>query len=482
MNKVLLVIPKSKSMFGDDNSLPGHPHVGISYLVAILKDKNQIKIFDEGLRQNRDELFTIIDTFKPDIIGVTAFSYNYKYFYTIIEEIKSFTKIPVVVGGPHVSAMGKGVLDETKADFAIKGEGEITFPELLEEFNENKPEFKKIDGLIWRNGKEIIENQNREPIRDLDTLSFPDYDAFEFEKYPYFSEKKIPIITSRGCPNRCIYCSVRLSMGQRFRYRSAENVVKEIKYWYDKGFINFEINDDNFTFNKKRALEICDLIIDNKIKINFQLYNGIRVDRIDRELLEKMKEAGCNFVTFGCESGNEEVLKVIKKDIKLDQVRQAVEIAKELNIRHSVNFIIGHPGETYDKALDSIEFAKSLKCDFVNFYNLVPYPGTDLYNWLLENGTFIVPKESYLREISYRNEKPIFETSEFSESERAKVLQMGFDLYEYSIIRFRFGDYLGPLIFHVTRNKKIASIGRNFLLNSYIGKKIHAYTISRSNK
>lgn len=483
MSKILFLIPKSKSMFGDDNALPGHPHVGIAYLTSVLKnEKHLVKIFDDGIENNRDRLVELFGTFNPDIVCITAFSYNYKYFIEAIEIVKRIKNIPVVVGGPHVSATKKSSLIETHADFAIKGEGELTLPELIFEMQKDAPHFENISGLIWKQGAEIIENPDREFIEDLNQLPFPDYEAFGFEKYPYYQERKIPIITSRGCPSRCNYCSVRLSMGKRFRSRSANNVFDEIKYWHDKGFRIFEINDDNFAFNKKRAIEICDLIIDSGLNINFHLYNGIRVDNLDENLLKKMKMAGCKFVAFGCETGNEDVLKTIKKGITLDQVRKAVVIAKKLKLHHSVNFIIGHPGENYEKAMDSIRFAKSLDCDFVNFYNLVPYAGTDLYNWAMENAHFLVPKDSYLNDISYRDNNPIFETPDFTATERKKVMKKGFDLYEYSVIRFRFGKIIGSNIYYLTRNQHIAKISRNLLLNTRIGKKIHAFVIQKSTK
>ncbi|MDD5729292.1 MAG: radical SAM protein, partial [Victivallales bacterium] len=281
--------------------------------------------------------------FKPTLIGVTIFSYCYSLAFELILKIEKCTDIPIVAGGAHVSAVGAKMLTDSKVDFAVKQEGEFTLLELLKEYVKGSRDFSGINGLIWRDSKGmIIENPNRKFIEDLDALPFPDYESFGIERYVCFKQKTLPLITSRGCPFGCNYCSVRLSMGQRFRARSAENVFSEIKHFYDKGYRSFDFNDDCFTLDNGRAESICDLIIKNRLVLRFQLYNGIRVDTVTLELLKKMKKAGCFFVSFGCEAGNNKVLKAIKKGITIEQVRQAVDWANQAGIRNSVNFIIGH--------------------------------------------------------------------------------------------------------------------------------------------
>ena len=488
--KILFIVPRSKTMFGEDTgekSEVAYPHVGISYLVAYLKlhlPVVKISIFDEGLDGDKDNknLKNIIAVYRPDIIGITTFSYNYKYFYTLIKNIKKFTKIPIILGGPHVSAMRKKVLEETKADYAVKGEGEITLVEFLKEFQKKSPKYSKIDGLIWIRKGKIVENKDRVLIGDINILPFPSYEAFDLNRYLCSKEKILPLITSRGCPYGCNYCSVRLSMGRGFRARSPDNVLAEIEHWYNQGFNRFEINDDCFTLDIKRAEQICDLIIKKKLKITYNLFNGIRVDRVTKPLLIKMKKSGCIFISYGCETGNNETLKTIGKGINLEQVKKAVKITNEVGIKNAVNFIIGHVDETYEKALDSIYFAKSLPASFVNFYNLIPYPGTDIFNWIKRNGKFLYPVETYLRDISYRDAKPVFETKEFTRKERIKVLKKGFNLYEKRVIQFRLGKYLGGITYLLTRYKPISTIIINFGLYNKIGRKILIYLSSASRK
>jgi len=483
--KILFVIPKSKTMFGDDSgakSLPGHPHVGIASLIAFLKKNypaTEIKIFDE---QTDDflKLKEVIKKFKPALVGVTCFSYNYQYFYDLILKIKKLSKALIVLGGPHVSALRKEVLKETKADLAIKGEGEITLCELIKELEKARPSFRKIKGLIWRQKEEIIENEDRELIKNLDNLPFPDYYAFPIERYSCFLIKALPLMTSRGCPYGCNYCSVRLSMGRGFRPRSPENVLREIKYWYQKGWTNFDINDDCFTLDLKRAEKICDLIVKKNLKIKFQLYNGIRVDRISLKLLKKLKKAGCTFIAYGCESGNEKILKIIGKGISLKQVRQAVDWTNQAGIKNAVNFIIGHPTETYSQALETLSFARSLPTNFVNFYNLVPYPGTESFQWAQKHGHFLYSPKTFLRDISYRDNLPIFETSEFTKEQRQEIMSKGFNLYEKKILSFRLGSIMGSTIYLLTRPKIVNKLVFDFALANKFGNRLYQFLSAKS--
>jgi len=264
-----------------------------------------------------------------------------------------------------------------------------------------------------------------------------------------------------------------LSMGNRFRPRSPENIVEEIAYWYNKGFTSFDINDDCFNFDIQRAVRVCDLILKRNLRISYQLYNGIRADRLSKELMEKMKKSGCNFLSFGCESGSEEILKVIKKGLKLEKVRQAVSWSNEVGIRNSVNFIIGHPHETYQTAMETLDFAKSLPSDFVNIFNLVPYPKTELYRWIKEHGNFLVDQKDYLKGVAAYDDNPIFETKEFTRQERIKALKKGRALYERRIMQFRLGKNLGYLAYLFMRIRPLAKLGRTLALSNNFGNKVY---------
>lgn len=472
--KILFVIPRIKSLFGD-KGMTAHPHIGIAYLSAFLKkNKVGVKVFDHGIEDDTRKLVLLVNQFKPDLIGITMFSYCYKEAYDLIELLNTNTAIPIVVGGPHICAVGKRIFEEANIEFAVKQEGECTLLELLKELKKNMADFSGIRGLIWRNNKgEIIENPDRDFITDLDSLPLPDYDSFGIEEYVCYKQKMLPIITSRGCPFGCNYCSVRLSMGQRFRPRSPENVLLEIRHFYGQGFINFDINDDCFTLDRERAEKICDLIIESKLKIRFQLYNGIRVDTVTPALLKKLKQAGCYFISYGCEAGNDKILKAIKKGITLQQVREAVKWANQVGINNAVNFIIGHKEETYQDALDTLSFARSLPTDFVNFYNLLPYPGTESFAWAKQNARFLVSPDTFLENISYRDNKPVFETNEFTKKQREEIISRGFDLYHKKILTFRMGNLIGNFVYWITKCESINRFASNFALNNSIGRSIY---------
>ena len=174
-------------------------------------------------------------------------------------------------------------------------------------------------------------------------------------------------------------------MGMQFRPRSPENVVNELEHWHKKGWKSFEIHDDNFTLDAVRTEKICNMLIERKMGIKWKIDNGVRADKITKILMQKMKQAGCAYLTFGIESGKDKILKVIKKGEDIESIKNAISIAKEVGIPIGATFIIGHPTETYEDFLESLEFAKSLHLSSVNFYNMVPYPGTELFAWVEKN-------------------------------------------------------------------------------------------------
>lgn len=482
--KVLFVIPKNKfAFFGYRGISPTFPHLGVAYLIAMLQREGiEVKLFDDGSGLTHQDLFNLIETFKPDLIGMTIYTLSRPFAYDLIDEIKDRTHIPIVVGGAHVSTIKGLILQETKADYAIKYEGEYPLIELLNELKSGKPRLEVVKNLIWSHKGEIFENPERQFIADLDSLPFPEFDLYDIKLHPSYGEKLIPLITSRSCPFDCNFCSVKLYMGKGFRKRSPQNVFEEIKYQYAKGYHQFDFNDDCFTLNKKRAEEILDLIIDSKLKIKFQFYNGLRVDTVNPNLLKKLKKAGCFYISYGCESGNQEILKSIKKGITLQQVRDAIRWTNEAGIANSVNFIIGHKGETYQTAMDSINFAKSLPNNFVNFYNLIPYPETEAFEWAKAHGRFLVDTDNYLEAISYADNVPIFETKEFTQEERQKIARMGFAIHERKVLKYRFGRMFGFLLYLLTRGTKIKKMAARFATLNSLGNKIAVILSKRSYK
>jgi anaerobic magnesium-protoporphyrin IX monomethyl ester cyclase len=461
--KMLFVIPKIYANY------PGamHPHTGVASLAAFLEREGiETKIIDMQLNHSFDFLLKQINKFKPTYIGMTMFSFDFISTYKFINKLKLKTNIPIIVGGVHVSSTREDVLKRSNADFAIKQEGEFT---LLELFNGKTK--SKIDGLLWRKGKTIIENNDRCPNWKIDNLPFPMYDKFELEKYTYCSiDKRMPIVTSRGCPYSCTYCAVKLSMGQTFRPRSAEHVVDEIEIWYKRGYKVFEIVDDCFSFDLERAKKICDLLIKRNVKMNWSCGSGIRADKADEELLRKMKNAGCIYTAFGLESGDPEILKEIKKGVTLERAIKTFKSAKKVGLKCSVNFMIGHQKETPDKARKSIALAKKLPISYANFHNYIPYPGTEAYDYVKKHGKFILPVETYLTESASKTSEPVFETPEFTYEERKQVLREAFNLTRLMHLRYRFGYTKGSLLYYLAKNDKTYQLAKKFLLGTKAGR------------
>lgn len=444
--KVLLVIPKTIGRY----IKPTVPHAGIGYIASILlKNNHNVEILDMRVHPHIKDLFKKINTFKPDMVGLTSPSRGYMIAYNLIREIKKQYNIPIIIGGPHASTIEEQILEDTPADYAVMGEGEYTILDLV---NEVYP--SKIKGLMWRDKGKIVKNPYRDWIEDLDSLPFPTYGKFEVDQ---LIERRIPIVSSRGCPFLCNFCLAYKVMGRKFRKRSAENVVAEIEHWYKQGFKEFEFSDDNFTFDIERAEKICDLIIAKKLKIKFLLGNGIRVDRVDENLLRKMKKAGCTFIAYGVEAINENVLKLMKKGISKDKVTKAIIMTHKLGIQTQANFIIGCAGDTFKTFKEALEYSKILPVDEVRFNNMIPYPGTELYDWVKKNGTFLYPPEYYLNNISSREEgiDIIFETKDFTKEERYRAYKIGEKRVMELLIKRHFGNFFGTIAFKIWDNNLI---------------------------
>lgn len=449
--KFLFVIPASTGRYWK----PSTPHVGIGYLSATLNaEGHKTKTFDMRLDNSKNLLFKTINSFKPHYLGITGASLHYKKMYQLINTIKDkYGHLPIIVGGPHASVTKEHVLQYSKADLVVYGEGEQTILEIAKKYS-----FSKITGLIYRKSGAIKINSPRPLIQNLDTIPFPKYTGINLNRY---LEKKIPLYTTRGCPMECTFCAVRLISGRLFRMRSPENVIREIKYWYQKGYREFDISDDEFTGNMKRAEKICDLISAENIKARFESRNGIRVDMINEKLMGKMKKAGFQFYAFGVESGDQNVLKMIKKHITVAQVKKAVKMTKQNGLQVSCFFMVGLPGETFKKFQKSLKLAQELKLDEVRFYNTIPYPGTELYDWVAKNGRFLYSPEEYLNSMDRWQKEPVFETNNFPAEERRQAYNLGEQLFTTHLLKKFLGEnFSQPLIF-ISKNNFI----RHLILN-----------------
>lgn len=397
---------------------------GAGYISEYL-EKNRIEndIIDMRLEQSEERLFKRIEEFKPDLIGFQILTYRYDVAFNLVKNVMKKTGIKTIIGGPHVSSEKLDAMRESGADFGAKGEGEITLLELMQGKNP-----AHINGLMYKHDKGIKENSDRPPNHNLDNVPFPRYLKFSLEKY----DKLIPIVTSRGCPYNCTFCTVKLTMGKTFRYRSPENVIKELDYWYKKGYRKFHVLDDNFTLFPDRVSKICDMIIKNKyIGIDLGLPNGVRADKLDENVLKRMKKAGFALFGIGVESGNEEILKNVNKGESLDSIEKAIDMSTKLGFDVELFFTVGNQGETKETVRESFALALKYPVADVKFYNVVPFPNTELNAWIKKHGKFRKDfRKALIFQEAYKGE-PFFSTKELSFNDRIFLLDDARKLREF---------------------------------------------------
>lgn len=377
-----------------------HPPLGLGYLASFLrKNGYKVSIFDGSLKNALIKDFSqAVSEYEPDLIGISVLTRGHNQIKCIIKALKQeFKKIPIVIGGCQVSADPRAVLKDLKADFAVIGEGEITFLELIKAIEINNKNFKEINGIAFKNpaGKIII-TKSRELINDLDSIPFLAWDLMPPKQYrivpilvPARGLPIAPIFTSRGCPYNCSFCASQVTWTRRIRFRSPENVVAEIKMLKNKfGVREIHFSDDNFTIDIKRAEKICDIMIDEKINLPWQCPNGVRIDRLTLPLLEKMKQAGCYALGLGIESGNQTVLNKNNKNLNLKVVPQVLENLKKVGIQSYGFFILGLPGDSKESMEQTINFALKNSFDRAWFNIFTPYPGSPAFTQWLGNGRF----------------------------------------------------------------------------------------------
>lgn len=413
--KILLIQPNYRRIYAyakKKEITPVFPPIGLAYIAAVLK-KNDIKIEileANAYDLNHSQISDYIEKYSPDFVGITSTT-------SLIEEAHEIAKlcrenIKVVIGGVHASSMPQETLEKfERFDYLVRGEGEFTMLELAQ-----KKTLSKINGLSYRKDKKIIHNSERKLNEELDNLPFPARELLPMDKYFSVGAKQNPsdyILSSRGCPYQCIFCADYLVHGRKFRYRSPENIIKEVEYLNSRGVRDFDFIDDNFTMLTDRVEKFCDLMIEKGLnkKMSWRCSNGIRVDLITPALLKKMKEAGCYMVSLGIESGNEQILKNMKKSTNLEKIRRAVKWCNQAGIETRGLFMFGNLGENKKSMEDSIRFAKSLDLDTATFHITIPFPNTDYWKIIKKEGE-IYPK-NYRDYIAYGN--VIFQHGELDE-------------------------------------------------------------------
>lgn len=419
--KVLLINPPC------EEKIYISPPLGIAYIASTLVDwgGHEVKIIDAALGENGSaNIIKKIGMFSPDLIGVTSMTPSFQSAITIAKMIKSYYKIPIVLGGPHATIMHEEIMKNfPEIDFIVRGEGEITINELANSMEKEKS-FKKIKGLSYRENNKIINNPQRPLMENLDVLPFPARDLLPENGYrqPIGNPNSFTtLITSRGCPFSCVYCSKSV-FGKKFRFRSPENIIKEIVDVIENhGVKEIVFYDDVFTLDKSRISKLCDLLIENKIDIPWKCES--RVDLVDEKLLEKMGRAGCHIIAYGVESGNSRLLKIINKGVSKKQIYEAFKKTKEFGIETLAYFMIGIPGETKKTIQETLNFAIELDPDYVQFSIATPFPGTELYETAKRKG--YITSDYAWDDYRYfgKNVAPIIRTNELTQEDLKQELK-----------------------------------------------------------
>ena len=357
------------------------PPLGIAFLAAALEKAGIcVKILDLVITPySKERLAVILDEFKPDIVGTTAVTMTFLDAIQVIKDAKEIkSSILTVMGGPHVSFCALETLNQyQELDLIVIGEGETTVVELVEEAQRSR-DWSKIKGLAYRKGIDVCISPARE-LADVNTLPLPARHLLPIGRYRALNTA-ISMTTSRGCPCRCIFCVGRKMVGAKVRYRNPQDVVDEMAYLATLGFPQINIADDLFTAKKSHCITICDEIIRRKLDIQWTSFS--RVDTVSPEILQKMKEAGCTTISFGVESANAEILKLVKKGITIAKVIKAIRMCIDVGIDPHVSFILGLPGETPETLKETQDFGVVLDSmgGSYGFHLLAPFPGTAVYD------------------------------------------------------------------------------------------------------
>jgi len=405
--RILLLTPPTKMMLTLSTIV--NP-LGTLYMASAIRQhgRHDVNVLDcLAERMTLKELITKLRRDTPDVVGISFTTDSRFHAFGTARAIReAFPGIFIVGGGPHATVAAQDTLEHVPAfDALVRGEGEVTVVDLLDTL-EAKGELSSIPGLSFRRGDEIVHNPDRELVRDLDDLPFPAWDMVDLGKYSYWinndeggkaGEFTANIISSRGCPAQCAFCSNALLWGRRTRMRSAKSFVDEIEMLHrDYQVSNFRITDDSFNINRRRVIEICEEILVRGLDIRWDC--SIRVDAVSLEMLQLMKRAGCIQVFFGVESVHEKTLDgLIGKNITLEQVNQTAEWCRQTGIGYYGGFIISFPDETVEDMWRTVEFSKAFQGkSTVNILRI--YPGTRIETMAKERGV-LPPDFSWANEM-----------------------------------------------------------------------------------
>lgn len=373
---VLLVQPPYPGLCFETTNIP----LGLAWISAVLK-KEGFTTYGYDLQvegMDLDKLGRKIEEIQPDIIGLQFHGQvSFNYSMNVLKYIKKqFPSKTVVVGGQQATFRPIPIIVEGGADYLVQGEGEYVFPMLARYILDmpGRVDLSSIPSLMYRKNGHIITHDRAPRIDDLDAIPLPDRDAFNWRLYPQWV-----IMTSRGCPYKCIFCSSSSFWGQTIKFRSAENVVDEMQQLVDKYNVHsFLILDDTFTLNKPRLEKICHEIAARNLRITWGC--GTRTDQIDEHLLKLLRTAGCVEMSFGLETANQKTLDRIQKNVSVAQQRNGILMAKKAGFQTRVSTMLGLPGETEEDIRNTLQFLLETEPNEIQIYPILPFDGTSLHS------------------------------------------------------------------------------------------------------
>lgn len=423
------------------------PPYTLCLLKAVIKDHSETVVFDPNFKNLSEyETKSFLQKTMPDLVGVSSVSTEYfnvtRHMIALIREC--LPEAVIVLGGVIPTVMIEEAMKDRNVDYWIMGEGERSFPLLIDKLRKGQKTFPDISGLAyWQDSIPIVNKVAF--IDDLDEVPFPDYSDItgvtlhdygniKFKYAPGLLARQYPsavTITSRGCPYRCIFCAGRTVSGAKMRFRSAENVLEEVAMLYKKGIREVIFLDDHFLANRNRALKIMNGILKNYNGLTWKCVN-VTVWLLDEEILRLMYKSGCTHITVSIESGNQNVLtSIIKKPIRLDTIPAKLDLAKSIGFDVIANFVFGFPGETWEQIRDTFRYAEKLNVDIVNFHIATPLPKTELMDLCLRGK--LLP-DDYLKNISNYSGygKGLIATKEFTPFELEVLRSFEWDRINFS--------------------------------------------------
>jgi anaerobic magnesium-protoporphyrin IX monomethyl ester cyclase len=449
--KILLINPPNTFRSGDDFYVT-FP-LGLAYLAAYLEHHgHQVAVLDtlagygpsthqiDGffrVGMEEDEIIQTTRAFAPDLVGLScAYTVQYPSTRATARAIKAGLDVPIVIGGAHCSALPVEVLQDHCFDYVVVGEGEVPLLALCHALDKRMA-CEHIKGLAFRNKDGSVHLVDKEPLAAVDSVPMPARHLFDMNQYIHsdFSHNgttlRMPyatMITSRGCPLKCSFCSVHTIWGRNNRTRNAGQTVDEIEHLYrEYGIREVHFEDDMLTLDRDRMIAICQEIVSRGLDIAWTTPNGVFVNTLSPKLLTAMKSSGCYQLALAIESGNEKVLRdLMKKNVSLDYARQVVKNMRELGMSIYFFFVIGMPGETESNILDTINYAKELLPDEAYFSIATPYPGTPLYS-LCRERRYIPPDYDFTL---MRPTQPLIETEQLSKDDVRRLCEFAYSEWE----------------------------------------------------